>query len=163
MMNHYHRQLHILQDCLKYDCTVIDVIAMINDDLQQEKIKLAKADLEQAEKELADMIEATKDISTKEDFVKKMMSSYPPGSPFWENLNLELQKISTVLKDIQYARLQVTNEKRKLNKLEAGAEEIRREARNAMKTIFAYGYYIDIWEGHEKYLPEGLNAVEARD
>lgn len=142
--------------CRKHQCTLMEALEINRTERQQKEIQEEESLIAMSEQNLQKTLEELAASTPRKLELTEKMKQYKEGDVQWAVIKKELDHITKLANDVKGRRLHLGKEKKRLEKLKNG--EIGLHSKPAsienVKTWFKYGYYTDVWEGIEHWLPE---------
>ena len=145
--------------CRKYECGLIEAIAKEREADLQYQIKLENELLTSYENNLDNLLAKQAACTELKKELTDKMNSHVENNPQWDYYRKELLKFDDLPKQIKVARMNLGKQKKIVEKADYGHLLNYNPSESNIKSWFKYGYYKDIWQGIEHWLPDFVTQV----
>jgi len=152
--NKLMQELFCAKKCRKYECGLIEAIAKEREADLQYQIKLENELLKSFENDLDKLLAKQAACTELKKELTGKMNSHAENSPQWDYYHKELRKFDDLHKQIKVARMNLGKQKKIVEKADYGHLLDYNPSTDVVKSWFKYGYYKDIWQGIEHWLPD---------
>ena len=130
---------------------------MYSIDRRKQDLVDARASIADNEEELASLIRQRAELPAKTAELQAHLATLQPDTPLWAMCNWDIKKLSFVPKSVTSLRMYLGKQRKALVKLEEDVEKaaLCQTDGGGCRVSFAFGYFPDIWEGCEHWLPSG--------